>query len=183
MRPGEKLHLFLAPGGCNATVIRDIIIPDYLPPAFTALERIDSSIISRDMSILQNRDVRFNTAHLDDIVCIMSVDHSSPSSSSEVSQVTECLQMFFNLLAKTDEPSSLEWVVVANAGVLTGRAELDQAIDLGEVNVANMTQRCQLAMPTDPQVCSYLKSIMTPTSDFVPCPLQTSLCQADKVRK
>jgi hypothetical protein len=57
MRPGEKLHLFLAPGGCNASVIQNIIIPDYLPPSFTALERVDSSVLSQEVTQIQNRDV------------------------------------------------------------------------------------------------------------------------------
>jgi hypothetical protein len=65
---------------------------------------------------------------------------------------TRCTQIFFNLFASTDEVSDLEWVVVANARVLQGRAEYDAAINSGEVNLLDMAQRCQLEMPTDAQV-------------------------------
>jgi hypothetical protein len=64
------------------------------------------------------------------------------------------MQMFFNLFTSTDEISDLEWVAVANAGVLQGRAEYDAAITSGEVNLPDMAQRCQLAMPIDAQAGS-----------------------------
>jgi hypothetical protein len=70
--------------------------------------------------------------------------------------LTLCTQMFFNLFASTDEVSDLEWVAVANARVLQGRAEYDAAINSGEVNLPDMAQRCQLEMPTDAQVGSCL---------------------------
>lgn len=43
LRPGTSLHLFFAPGGCNVSAVTDVIIPDFLPPTFTDLERLDEA--------------------------------------------------------------------------------------------------------------------------------------------
>jgi hypothetical protein len=43
LRPGTPLHVFFAPGGCNASVVTSVIIPDYLPPAFTDISRLPST--------------------------------------------------------------------------------------------------------------------------------------------
>lgn len=42
LRPGVSLHLFFAPGGCNMSVITDVIVPDFLPPTFLDVERLDT---------------------------------------------------------------------------------------------------------------------------------------------
>lgn len=44
LRAGTPLHVFFAPGGCNASVITDVILPDYLPPTFTDVSRLESSL-------------------------------------------------------------------------------------------------------------------------------------------
>ena len=43
VRPGVKVHILLSPGGCNTTVVQDVIVPDFLPPSFTDVQRVDSS--------------------------------------------------------------------------------------------------------------------------------------------
>eukprot|EP00892_Ulva_mutabilis_P000132 jgi/Ulvmu1/10119/UM006_0071.1 len=42
LRPGTSLHLFFAPGGCNISVVTDVIVPDFLPPTFVDVERLDA---------------------------------------------------------------------------------------------------------------------------------------------
>lgn len=39
LRPGNSTHVMLAPGGCNTTVVQNVIVPDFLPPSFTGLAR------------------------------------------------------------------------------------------------------------------------------------------------
>lgn len=43
LRPGTSLHLFFAPGGCNISVVTDVIIPDFLPPSFTDVRRLEQA--------------------------------------------------------------------------------------------------------------------------------------------
>lgn len=51
LRPGTSLHLFFAPGGCNVSVVTDVIIPDFLPPTFTDLERLDQAAAAAVSSV------------------------------------------------------------------------------------------------------------------------------------
>lgn len=57
LRPGTALHVFFAPGGCNASVITDVVIPDYLPPTFTDASRIEAAVTA-----LSPNDVRYSMA-------------------------------------------------------------------------------------------------------------------------
>lgn len=44
VRPGVRVHVLLSPGGCNTTVIQDVIVPDFLPPSFADVQRLESSV-------------------------------------------------------------------------------------------------------------------------------------------
>jgi hypothetical protein len=53
------MHVLLSPGGCNTTVIQDVIVPDFLPPSFTDVNRREASVKSQDASAALGVDVRF----------------------------------------------------------------------------------------------------------------------------
>jgi hypothetical protein len=36
----------LSPGGCNTTIVQNIIVPDFLPPSFTGLKRQEDSVLT-----------------------------------------------------------------------------------------------------------------------------------------
>jgi hypothetical protein len=48
LRPGVKLHVLLSVGGCNTTVVQDVIVPDFLPPSFTDVKRLEDSAAATD---------------------------------------------------------------------------------------------------------------------------------------
>lgn len=75
-------------------------------------------------------------------------------------------QMFFNLFVQTDETSNLDWGVIANAGVLRGRAEFEAEIASGSVPAANRTQRCYTEPSTDTQARVSARAL---ASFSVPC--------------
>ena len=42
LRAGVREHVMLTPGkGCNVTVVTDVIVPDFLPPSFLDVQRLN----------------------------------------------------------------------------------------------------------------------------------------------
>lgn len=37
LRAGQRMHILVS--SCNTTIITDVIVPDFLPPAYTAIEQ------------------------------------------------------------------------------------------------------------------------------------------------
>lgn len=64
LRPGQPLHVLLSPGGCNTTVVQNVIVPDFLPPSFTGLKRQEDSVLTDQQAALRGVNVCTSNSYM-----------------------------------------------------------------------------------------------------------------------